>query len=85
MKNHIISIILLLLAAVAFVFRFLLKEKWQIYCDIIAFVLPTVAALVEIYLSEKRGKETEVEMKRIKENVPTIHVEGETLVIDKGI
>lgn len=85
MKNHIISIILLLLAAVAFVFRFLVEERVQIYCDIAAFALPTVATLVEIYLSEKRGKKTEDEMKRIKENVPTIHVEGETLVIDKGI
>ncbi len=85
MKNHKSSIILLLLAAVAFAFRFFLEENHQDYCDIVAFALPMLAALMEIYLSEKNNSEAEKRIKELETNQLSIHVEGETLVIDKGV
>lgn len=84
-KRHIITIILLGLAAVAFVLQFCLAEEWRVYCDIVAFVLPTAAAFVEIYLSEKSGKEMVTKIKKLEENQLSVHVEGETLYFDNGI
>lgn len=64
MKNHIFTIILLILAVVSFTFRFFVSECWQNYCDIAAFVLPTLAAVVEIVLSERNGKKMKEELKK---------------------
>lgn len=84
MKNHIPTIILLILAAVAFALRFFLEEGLQLYCDIAAFALPTVAAVVEIVVTERSGKETEKQIKKLKDNQLTVRVEGETLCFDQG-
>jgi membrane protein YdbS with pleckstrin-like domain len=84
MKNHITTIILLLLAAVAFALRFFVKAGLQLYCDIAAFALPTVAAIVEIVVTERSSKETEKQIKNLKDNQLTVHVEGETLCFEQG-
>ena len=64
MKNHIATIILLLLAALAFALRFFAKDDLQIYCDIAAFALPTVAAIVEIVLSEQSRNKLKEEINK---------------------
>lgn len=85
MRCHFIPILFLLLAAMAFALRFFVAYNYQNYCDIVAFALPMLAALMEIYLSEKSNKEAEMRIKELEENQLSIHVEGETLVIDKGV
>lgn len=84
MKNHIATIILLLLAAVAFALRFFVKTGLQLYCDIASFALPTFAAIVEIVVTERSGKETEKQIKKLKDNQLTVHVEDETLCFEQG-
>ena len=84
MKNHIATIILLLFAAVAFAFRFFVKTGLLLYCDIAAFALPTVAAIVEIVVTERNGKETEKQIKKLKDNQLSVRVEGETLCFEQG-
>lgn len=64
MKNHILTIILLLLAVVAFVLRFFLDDKYVLFCDILAFALPTLAAIAEIIIAERSGKKMEQEIKK---------------------
>lgn len=66
MRNHIITIILLLIAAIVFTLRYFVAEMWQIYCDIVAFVLPTIAALADIVVSEKISKTTDEEIKKLR-------------------
>lgn len=85
MRNHIITIILLLIAALSFTLRYFVAEEWQDYCDIAAFMLPTIAALVEIVVSEKNGKATEEKIKKLKDNQLTARFEGETLVFETGV
>lgn len=82
MKNHIFTIILLILAGVAFALRFFVSEDWLSYCDVAAFALPTLAAVVEIIVSERSGKETEKQIKKLKEKQLSVRVEDETLIID---
>lgn len=84
MKNHIATIILLLLAAVAFAVRFFVKTGLQLYCDIAAFALPTVAAIVEIVVTERSSKETEKQIRKLKNNQLTVRVDGETLYFEQG-
>lgn len=84
MKNHIFTIILLILAGVAFALRFFVSEGWLNYCDVEAFALPTLAAVVEIIVSERSGKETEKQIKKLKEKQLSVRVEDETLIIDQG-
>lgn len=84
MKNHILTIILLILAGVAFALPFFVSEGWQNYCDIAAFALPTLAAVVEIIVSERSGKETEKQIKKLKEKQLSVGFEDETLIIDQG-
>lgn len=79
MKNHLFTIILLAVAAVAFTLRFFVREDCQTYCDIAAFALPTIAAIVEIVLAEKSGKHMEKEVKELQDNQLNPHVEDETL------
>ena len=83
MKNHIFTIILLILAGVAFALRFFVSEDWLNYCDVAAFALPTLAAVVEIIVSERSGKETEKQIKKLKEKQLSVRVEDETLIIDQ--
>ena len=64
MKNHILTIILLLLAVVAFVLRFFLDEQYLLFCDIVAFALPTLAAIAEIIIAERSGKKMEQEIQK---------------------
>lgn len=64
MKNHIATFILLLLAAVAFALRFYVEEDLQIYCDIVAFALPTITAIVEMVLSEQSSKKLKEEIEK---------------------
>lgn len=84
MKNHIFTIILLILAGVAFALRFFVSEDWLNYCDVAAFALPTLAAVVEIIVSERSGKETEKQIKKLKEKQLSVRVEDETIIIDQG-
>lgn len=84
MNNHIVTIILLLLAALSFGIRFFVKEGVQIYCDIAAFALPTVAAIVEIVVSERNGKETEKQIKTLKENQLSVHFKDGAMIFNKG-
>ena len=64
MKNHIFTIILLILAGVAFALRFFVSEDWLNYCDVAAFAFPTLAAIVEIIVSERSGKRIDEEIKK---------------------
>ena len=64
MKNHIITILLLVLAASFFVLRFFVKENFQVYCDVFAFAFPTLAAIVEIFVSERSSKRVDEEIKK---------------------
>lgn len=85
MRNHIITIILLFIAVIAFILRFLIDEEKQNYFDIAAFVLSTCAALVEIVVSEKNSKVTEEKIKRLNDKQLSVHVEDETLVFEEGV
>lgn len=67
------------MAALAFVLRFLVAENWQDSCDIAAFALPTLAALVEIFLAEKSSKETEKQIADLKEKAKNAVYVGETI------
>ena len=84
MKNHIFTIIILILAGVAFALRFFVSEDWLNYCDVAAFALPTLAAVVEIIVSERSGKETEKQIKKLKEKQLSVRVEDERVIIDQG-
>lgn len=64
MKNHIITILLLVIAALAFALRFFVQVKIQVYCDVAAFAFPTLAAIVEIIVSERSGKRIDEEIKK---------------------
>lgn len=85
MRNHIITIILLLIAVMSFLMRFFVDVEWQNYCDIASFVLPTFAALVEIVISEKNNRVTEEKIKKLKEKQLSVHCKGETLVFETGV
>lgn len=85
MKNHIITIILLVVAVIAFVMHFLVKENVRVYFDVATFVFPTFAALVEIVVSEKKGKVTEAKIKKLKDNQLSARVDGETLYLETGV
>ena len=85
MRNHILTIILLLLAVLAFGLRFCVAECWLNYCDIAAFLLPTIAAVVEMAVSEKSSKATEEMIKKLKDNQLSARFEGETLVFETGV
>ena len=56
MKSHIVTIILLLLAVLAFVMRFVVANQYIGCCDILAFAFPTIAAIMEIFISERGSK-----------------------------
>ncbi len=64
MKNHMLTIVLLLIASAAFTLRFFTEGTMQCACDIFAFALPTVAAIVEIVVSERNGKKMKAEIKK---------------------
>lgn len=84
MKNHLFTIILLVVAAVAFALRFFVSDDCQIYCDIAAFALPTIAAIVEIVVSERSGKETEKQIKKLKDNQLSVSFEEGIMKFHKG-
>ena len=85
MRNHFITIILLIIAAIAFTLRYFVAEACQNICDIAAFVLPTCAAVVEIVVSEMNGRVTEEKIKKLKEKQLSVHFEGEALVFEEGV
>lgn len=64
MKNHIWTIILLLIAGVSFTIRYFTDKTTQNICDILAFALPTLAAIVEIIVAEKGNKKFADELKK---------------------
>ncbi|MBQ8115941.1 MAG: hypothetical protein IJ145_07455, partial [Prevotella sp.] len=64
MKNHILTIMLLLVAGTAFTLRFFTDSTTQNICDILAFALPTLAAIVEIIVAERGNKRFEKELKK---------------------
>lgn len=64
MKQHLITIFLLLVATFAFVLRYFVNEHVQEWCDVQAFALPTLAAVVEMILSERSGRKIEEELKK---------------------
>lgn len=79
MKNHLVTIILLVIAAIMFALRFFVSDDCQTYCDVAAFALPTIAAIVEIVLAEKSGNQTKKQIKELQDNQLNPHVEDETL------
>lgn len=64
MKNHILTIALLVIAAIAFTFRFFAQDTIQSVCDILAFALPTLVAIVEIFVEENGNKKFSDELKK---------------------
>ncbi len=64
MKNHILTIMLLLVAGTAFTLRFFTDSTTQNICDILAFALPTLAAIVEIIIAEKGNRKFADELKK---------------------
>lgn len=64
MKKHLATIILLLIAIIAFCIGFQVSETYKIVCDVVAFALPTIAAVVELVLSERSSKQIEEELKK---------------------
>jgi len=64
MKNHILTIILLLMAGVSFAIRYFTDNTAQNVCNILAFALPTLAAIVEIIIAEKGNKMFADELKK---------------------
>lgn len=54
----------MVIAAIAFTYRFFAEETIQSYCDILAFALPTLVAIVEIIVAEKGNKKFSVELKK---------------------
>ena len=85
MKHHILTFIFLILATIAFALRFHVSDYWQNYCDILSYVFPTIATVIEIVMSERSSKKTEKQIKNLKDNQLSVHVEGETLYFDKGV
>ena len=64
MKDHVLTIILLLVAAIAFTLRFFTENTAQNICDILAFAVPTLAAIVEISVAEKGNRKFADELKK---------------------
>lgn len=64
MKNHFFTFVLLLLATAAFILRFFVRANYESLCDIAAFVLPTLAAVAEIIVSERSGEKMHDEIKK---------------------
>lgn len=56
MKTHIPTFLLLTFAAISFVVGFFVKKEQKQYCDIVAFSLPTIAAVVEVCLAKRSNK-----------------------------
>ena len=67
MKNHLVTIILLVLAVIAFGLKFFANDSFAIVFDITAFVMAVIAAIAEMVLSE-RG------MAKIKNEIDNIAV-----------
>ena len=65
--------------------RFFVKDERQNYFDIAAFVLSTMAALVEIVISERIGKTTDEKVQKWKDKQLAMKINGETLFIDEGV
>ena len=79
MKKHLCTIILLLIAIVAFLFGFKVSGICKTVCDLMAFALPTIAAVVEVMLSEKSSRRIEEEFNKIyiyKEKNKSVSVEN---------
>lgn len=85
MKKHLGTILLLVIAIVAFGMRFFVEDEWQDYFDIAAFVLSTMAALVEIVISERIGETTDDKIQKLKDKQISMKIKGETLFIDEGV
>lgn len=64
MKSHIITFILLLLAATAFILRFFVCQAYEGVFDVLAFIFPTFAAIAEIVISEKSGDRIQEEINK---------------------
>ena len=56
MRAHILTFILLTLAASAFIVSFHVNNEIKRYCDFVAFSFPTIAAVVEVVLAERSTK-----------------------------
>jgi len=85
MRKHIGTFFLLVVAVVSFGMRFFVEDEWQNCCDIVAFVLSTMAALVEIVISERIGKTTDEKIQKLKDKQLSMKIKGETLFIDEGM
>lgn len=65
MKKHIVTFFLLLFSTIAFILSFYVKDIFQKYCDIVAFVFPTIATVIEVVLSLKTDKENVLRDKKL--------------------
>ena len=54
----------MVIAAIAFTLRFFAEDTIQSVCDILAFALPTLAAIVEIIVSEKASRKVNDEIQK---------------------
>lgn len=64
MKKHIISIILIAIAAIMFILSFIVCNEWKVACNILVFVATTTATTIEIILAEKSSRQYEEELKK---------------------
>lgn len=66
MKKHFLTILLLVLATVAFVLYFCVNKENQIYFNTVSFLSPTVAALIEVALAIRTDKENELRDQKLE-------------------
>ncbi len=66
MKKHFLTIFLLVLATVAFVLYFCVDKENQIYFNIVSFLSPTIAALIEVTLAIWTDKENELRDQKLE-------------------
>ena len=64
MKKHILSIILVAIAAIAFVLGFIVCDELKVACNILVFVASTTATTIEIVLADKSSRQYEKELKK---------------------
>lgn len=64
MKKHILTIVLLVLAAIAFTLGFYVPEEYKNYCGIIAFSFPSLVAIFEMILAEQSSNALKKEIEK---------------------
>jgi len=76
MRKHTITVILLALAAFSFAAHFFVGDALRNCCDIVAFLFPTLAALIEIHFAIKTDRENEARDKKWKSHDDSLEWHG---------